>query len=90
MQSEIQISLAAARINAKMTQEEAANRLKISKRTIINWEKKHNSKPDWYDKKLRVLGEAILADEVLQGMRRELMARDNLKRGYTRGNHSKE
>ena len=63
---------------------------KCSRRTIINWEKKHNSKPDWYDKKLRVLGEAILADEVLQGMRRELMARDNLKRGYTRGNHSKE
>ena len=63
---------------------------RCNRRTIINWEKKHYSKPDWYDKKLRVLGEAILADEVLQGMRRELMARDNLKRGYTRGNHSKE
>lgn len=35
----IQISLAAARVNAKMTQEEAAKRLKIGKRTIINWEK---------------------------------------------------
>lgn len=34
----IQISLAAARINAKLTQEEVANRLKISKRTIVNWE----------------------------------------------------
>ncbi len=35
----IQISLAAARGNAKMTQEEAAKRMKIGKRTIINWEK---------------------------------------------------
>lgn len=35
----IQISLAAARVNAKMTQEEVANRMKIGKRTIINWEK---------------------------------------------------
>lgn len=35
----IQISLAAARVNAKMTQEEAAKRMKIGKRTIINWEK---------------------------------------------------
>lgn len=34
----IQISLAAARINAKLTQEDVANRLKISKRTIVNWE----------------------------------------------------
>lgn len=36
---QIKISLAAARVNAKMTQEEAANRMKIGKRTIINWEK---------------------------------------------------
>lgn len=35
----IQISLAAARVNAKLTQEEVANRMKIGKRTIINWEK---------------------------------------------------
>lgn len=35
----IQISLAAARVNAKLTQEDVAKRMKIGKRTIINWEK---------------------------------------------------
>ena len=35
----IQISLAAPRVNAKMTQEDVAKRMKIGKRTIINWEK---------------------------------------------------
>ena len=39
MAEAIQISLAAARVNAKLTQEEVANRMKIGKRTIINWEK---------------------------------------------------
>lgn len=34
----IQISLAAARVNARMTQEEAAKKLGISKQTIVNWE----------------------------------------------------
>ena len=37
--AEIQISLAAARVNAGMTQEEAAKRLHISKQTMCNWEK---------------------------------------------------
>ena len=39
MPEPIQISLAAARVNARLTQEEAAKRMKICKRTIINWEK---------------------------------------------------
>lgn len=39
MTETIQISLAAARVNAKLTQEEVATRMKIGKRTIINWEK---------------------------------------------------
>ena len=39
MPEPIQISLAAARVNARLTQEEAAKRMKIGKRTIINWEK---------------------------------------------------
>lgn len=34
----LQISLAAARVNAKMTQEEAAQSLHVSKQTIVNWE----------------------------------------------------
>ena len=35
----IQISLAAARVNAKLTQEEVAVKMRVGKRTIINWEK---------------------------------------------------
>lgn len=35
----LQISLAAARVNAKLIQEKAAKKMKIGKRTIINWEK---------------------------------------------------
>lgn len=35
----LQITLAAARVNAGMTQEDVANKLKVGKRTIINWEK---------------------------------------------------
>lgn len=34
----IQISLAAARVNAKMTQVEAAKALGVSNQTICNWE----------------------------------------------------
>ena len=35
----LQISLAAARVNAGMTQEEVSKRMQVSKQTIINWEK---------------------------------------------------
>ncbi len=35
----LQISLAAARVNAGLTQEDVAEKLKISKNTIVNWEK---------------------------------------------------
>ena len=35
----IQISLAAARVNAGLTQEEVAKRLKVGKQTIVSWEK---------------------------------------------------
>ena len=40
----IQISLAAARVNAGLTQEEVAKRLKVGKQTIVSWEK-GNSEP---------------------------------------------
>lgn len=36
--SEIKISLAAARVNANMTQEEVSKTMHISKNTIVNWE----------------------------------------------------
>lgn len=35
----IQISLAAARVNAGMTQEDVAKEMKVTKQTVINWEK---------------------------------------------------
>lgn len=35
----LQISLAAARVNAGMTQMEVANRMQLNKQTIVNWEK---------------------------------------------------
>ena len=35
----LQISLAAARVNANLTQEEAAKALKVGKQTIVSWEK---------------------------------------------------
>lgn len=37
--SELQISLAAARINAQLTQDDVAKQLGVGKQTIVNWEK---------------------------------------------------
>lgn len=37
--AEFQISLAAARVNAGMTQEEVSKKMQISKNTLVNWEK---------------------------------------------------
>jgi DNA-binding XRE family transcriptional regulator len=34
-----QISLAAARVNAGMTQEDVSNLMHVSKNTVVNWEK---------------------------------------------------
>ncbi len=35
----MKISLKAARVNANLTQQEVADKIKVSKHTIINWEK---------------------------------------------------
>lgn len=35
----VRISMAAARVNAKMTQTDAAREMNVSKQTIVNWEK---------------------------------------------------
>ena len=35
----LQISLAAARVNAGLTQEKVAKEMKVSKNTVVNWEK---------------------------------------------------
>lgn len=35
----LQISLAAARVNAGLNQEEVAKKMRVSKNTIVNWEK---------------------------------------------------
>lgn len=40
--SDLKISLKAARINANYTQKEIADKLCVSKHTIINWEKGKN------------------------------------------------
>lgn len=43
---ELKITLAAARVNAGLTQQEVAKKLKISRSTIINWEN-GKSKPSF-------------------------------------------
>ena len=35
----LQISLADARVNAEMTQEDVAREMHVSKKTVVNWEK---------------------------------------------------
>lgn len=35
----LQITLAAARVNAGMTQEDVARKMRVSKNTVVNWEK---------------------------------------------------
>ena len=35
----LQISLAAARVNANLTQDEVSKQLHVSKQTVVNWEK---------------------------------------------------
>lgn len=47
----LKITLAAARVNAGLTQEDVATRMKIGKRTIINWEKGVTA-PSFADAKL--------------------------------------
>lgn len=39
MKNTIQISLAAARVNANLTQDDVAKKLKITKNTLVAWEK---------------------------------------------------
>lgn len=36
--AEIKISLAAARVNANMTQEDVSKAMHVSKQTVVNWE----------------------------------------------------
>ena len=39
MMEALQISLAAARVNANLTQDEVSKALHVSKKTVVNWEK---------------------------------------------------
>ena len=55
-----QISLAAARVNAGMTQEDTAREMQVSKQTIINWEKgKVIPKPSQLEMMCRLYGIGI-------------------------------
>lgn len=36
---QLQISLAAARVNARLTQQEVAKHMRVGKQTIVSWEK---------------------------------------------------
>lgn len=36
--SKYKVSMAAARVNAKLTQSEIAEKMQVSKQTIVNWE----------------------------------------------------
>ena len=50
----LQISLAAARVNAGLTQEDVAREFHVSKNTIVNWEKgKVIPKPAEFEKLCR-------------------------------------
>ena len=54
---EFQISMAAARVNAKMTQGDVAKAMKLSKNTIVNWETgKVIPKPAQFSKYCEVVG----------------------------------
>ena len=43
-----QISLAAARVNAGLTQEEVAKAMKVGKQTIVSWEKGNSERKEYY------------------------------------------
>lgn len=51
------ISMAAARVNARMTQDEAAAQLHVTKQTLVNWEKgKTQPKIDQAENMSRIYG----------------------------------
>ncbi len=50
----LQISLALARVNAKMAQEDVAKAIKVSKNTIVNWE---NGRSELKSSQIRELSE---------------------------------
>lgn len=57
MSDKLQISLAAARVNAKMTQSDVAKEMRVSKQTIVNWEKgKIIPKPAQFEMMCRLYG----------------------------------
>lgn len=49
---DFKISLAAARVNAELTQDYVASALHISKNTLVNWEKGRTKPPTLYLKAL--------------------------------------
>lgn len=53
----LQISLAAARVNARLTQKQVAQKMHISKQTLVNWEKGVTyPKPAYFEMLCRIYG----------------------------------
>ncbi len=53
----IQISMAAARVNAGLTQSDVANKMHLNKSTIVNWEKgRVIPKPAQFSKYCEIVG----------------------------------
>ncbi len=52
---QFQISLASARVNANLTQQEVAEKMHVSKQTIVNWENgKVKPKPAQFEMMCRI------------------------------------
>ena len=55
--AKLQITMAAARVNAGMTQEDVARMMHLSKQTIVNWERgRIIPKPAQFNEYCRIVG----------------------------------
>ena len=62
----MKITLKAARVNVGLTQKEVAHFIKVSKHTIVNWEKGGTKVPYWAFKELCKIYECDIEDIILK------------------------